>query len=248
MNCRLIGLAIGFAAAAVAVSAGDLNAPLPRKGMLGAAVGPVSAEKQKVSGLRAGEGLEVTRTVPGGSAEALGLKVGDVLVSVGKTKVGEKNPLPTVISRYYANQPIELKLIRDGKTVSLKGTLKERPRQTSDEFVVEYGQVVSRGKRIRVITTRPKGEGKFPALFLIGGIGAYSVDGNFSSIAYGNVMEQVAKAGFATVRIDKPGQGDSEGPAYADLRFGDEQDAYLQALRYAKHLSYIDPNRIAIFG
>ena len=216
--------------------------------MLGAAVGPVSAEKQKVSGLRAGEGLEVTRTVPGGSADALGLKAGDILVSVGKEKVGEKKPLPPVISRYYANQPIELKVIRDRKTVSLKGTLKERPRQISDDFTVEYSQVVSRGKRIRVITTRPKGDGKFPALFLIGGIGAYSVDGNFSSIAYGNVLEPVAKAGFATVRIDKPGQGDSEGPAYADLKFGDEQDAYLQALRYAKHLSYIDPNRIAIFG
>jgi pimeloyl-ACP methyl ester carboxylesterase len=248
MNLRLIGLAVGFSAAALAVSAGDLSAPLPRKGMLGAAVGPVSAEKQKVSGLRAGEGLEVTRTVPGGSADALGLKAGDILVSVGKEKVGEKNPLPPVISRYYANQPIELKVIRDGKTVSLKGTLKERPRQTSDDFTVEYSQVVSRGKRIRVITTRPKGDGKFPALFLIGGIGAYSVDGNFPSIAYGNVMEPVAKAGFATVRIDKPGQGDSEGPAYADLKFGDEQDAYLQALRYAKHLPYIDPNRIAIFG
>jgi len=248
MNLRLIGLAVGFTAAALAVSAGDLSAPLPRKGMLGAAVGPVSAEKQKVSGLRAGEGLEVTRTVPGGSADALGLKAGDILVSVGKEKVGEKKPLPPVISRYYANQPIELKVIRDGKTVSLKGTLKERPRQTSDDFTVEYSQVVSRGKRIRVITTRPKGDGKFPALFLIGGIGAYSVDGNFPSIAYGNVLEPVAKAGFATVRIDKPGQGDSEGPAYADLKFGDEQDAYLQALRYAKHLPYIDPNRIAIFG
>jgi alpha-beta hydrolase superfamily lysophospholipase len=248
MNFRMMALGLSLAGAAAGFSASDLNAPLPRKGMLGAAVGPVSVEKQKQTRLPASEGLEVTRLIPGGSAEALGLMVGDVLVSVGKTKVGEKNPLPTVISRYYANQPIELKVVRDGKTIDLRGTLKERPRQTSDEFVVEYSQVVSRGKRIRVITTRPKGEGKFPTVFLIGGIGAYSVDGNFNTIAYGNVMGPVANAGFATVRIDKPGQGDSEGPAYSDLRFGDEQDAYLQAIRYAKKLPYIDPNRIAIFG
>lgn len=91
--------------------------------MLGAAVGPVSAEKQKQTRLPASEGLEVTRLIPGGSAEALGLKVGDVLVLVGKTKVGQNNPLPTVISRYYADQPIEMKVIRDGKTIDLRGML-----------------------------------------------------------------------------------------------------------------------------
>jgi pimeloyl-ACP methyl ester carboxylesterase len=64
----------------------------------------------------------------------------------------------------------------------------------------------------------------------------------------GGVLEPAARAGFVTVRIDKPGQGDSEGPLYKELAFGSEKDAYLQALRLAKSYDFVDRNRVAIFG
>jgi pimeloyl-ACP methyl ester carboxylesterase len=83
---------------------------------------------------------------------------------------------------------------------------------------------------------------------MIGGIGAYSIDGDFATAPYGTTLGPIAKGRFATVRIDKPGQGDSEGPSYTDLPFEVEQDAYLQALRLAKTFPFVDKNRIAIFG
>lgn len=120
--------------------------------------------------------------------------------------------------------------------------------QKPDGFRVHYDQVVSQGKRIRVIATYPEAPGKHPTLFLIGGIGAYSIDGDYATTPYGNVLAPIAKAGYTIIRVDKPGQGDSEGPAYPDLGFGVEKDAYIQALRLAKTLPFVDSERIAIFG
>ena len=55
-------------------------------------------------------------------------------------------------------------------------TLKGRPLEKSDAYEVIYGSVASRAGRLRTILTRPKGEGKHPALFLIQGIGLASID------------------------------------------------------------------------
>lgn len=178
----------------------------------------------------------------------MGLKVGDVLVAINGQKIDAPAKLVLLARGLNGGSTLTLSYLRDGKEQTARGTVVEKPKQVEANLDVIYDQVVSLGKRIRVIITKPKGEGKFPALFLIGGIGAYSVDAPFSGMPYGNVVGPIANAGFATVRIDKPGQGDSEGPEYKNLTFNVEADAYLQALRLAKTLPYIDPNRIAIYG
>jgi uncharacterized protein len=211
--------------------------PLPRKGFLGVASQPIEG------------GVRVVRIVPGGTAEKLGLKAEDVILAVNGKPTPDPATLGASTRGLNTGAPVEVKYRRDGKDATVKGALLERPKQQEANLDVIYDQVVSQGKRIRVIATKPKGEGKFPTVFLIGGIGAYSVDAPFAAMPYGNIIGPIANAGFATVRIDKPGQGDSEGPAeYKGLGFAVEQDAYLQALRLAKTLPFVDPNRIAIFG
>ncbi|HWA82639.1 MAG TPA: alpha/beta fold hydrolase [Fimbriimonadaceae bacterium] len=214
----------------------ERGAPLPRKGYFGAAT---AADSQ---------GVKVTRVVAGGAAEACGLKNGDVIESVNGKEVRDVPGFVALIGLVKGGDSLDVRFLRDGKESNAKAKMTEYPRQVEANLDVVYDQVVSMGKRIRVIVTKPKGDGKFPTLFLIGGIGGYSVDASFSAMPYGNVLGPIANAGYVTVRIDKPGQGDSEGPAYKDLAFKVEQDAYLQALRLAKTLPYVDPNRIAIYG
>jgi alpha-beta hydrolase superfamily lysophospholipase len=65
----------------------------------------------------------------------------------------------------------------------------------------------------RMIVTKPRTPGLYPAVFLIGGLGCYSLD-NLSpdGTGYGWIIDGFAQAGFVTVRIEKSGEGDSEGP------------------------------------
>jgi pimeloyl-ACP methyl ester carboxylesterase len=223
--------------------------PLPRKAALGVAFAPVNAEEAKAAGLPAGATAKVLTVAPGLTGQALGLKAGDILVEFGgNAMVGAKTVLDYLRVNPSGKQ-VDAKVLREGKTLSMSGKLIERPRmQPPADYDVRYDQVLSNGKRIRIIVTSPKGGKPSPTLFMIGGIGAYSIDGEFASTPYGNILATFAKTGYTVVRVDKPGQGDSEGPVYTELLFDDELDAYLQALRLVKTLPTVDKDRIAIFG
>jgi pimeloyl-ACP methyl ester carboxylesterase len=211
--------------------------PLPRRALLG-----VQCEVAPEGGLR------VARVLPGTTAEALGIQVGDVLGQVDGASVGTMAELSQAVSGRVEGASVRIGYSRGGKPLVAEGKMVGRPKQQAEGIEVVYDQVVSQGRRIRVIATHPKGAGPFPTVFLIGGIGGYSIDGEFEAIPYGPILGPLARSGYAIVRVDKPGQGDSEGPAYADLLFDDELDAYVQALRLAKTLPFVDRGRIAIFG
>lgn len=224
-----------FAASDTAeVKRGD---PLPRNGALGAQLQPDPAG-----------GVRIVRVLPGLTAESLKLQDGDILASLNDTKISSVADVQGFMRTNKAGKELKVVVKRGEKEVSASGKILPRPFQKAEGMNVRYDQVLSNGKRIRVIVTSPKTAGPHPTVFVIGGIGAYSLDGDFASIGYGNILEPIAKAGYAIVRIDKPGQGDSEGPAYTDLGFNVELDAYIQALRLSKTLPEVDKDRIAIFG
>ncbi len=185
--------------------------------------------------------------IPGTTAEALRLLPGDVILSLNGTKITTVPEVMAQMRSVMGSHPISARIIRDGKNLELTGTAIEKPKQKGDGFTVQYSQVLSQGKRIRVIATHPNGPGPYPTIFMIGGIGSYSMDGEYSAISYGNILGQFAKD-YAIIRTDKPGQGDSEGPPYAELLFDTELDAYLQSMRLTKSFPFVDKNRIAIFG
>ncbi len=241
-----LALTILAAVASASIAQVERGTPLVRKGALGAQLAPASAEEAKAAGRASA--VKIAGVVPGLTADLAKLQVGDILLSAAGREIAAPGEVGALILQQTSGRPIKFEVFRGGQKLSLETALAEKPRQKEDGFKVVYDQVMSRDKRIRMIITHPEGRGPFPTLFLIGGIGAYSVDGDFAAIPYGNVIGPVAKSGFATVRIDKPGQGDSEGPAYSDLLFDDELDAYIQAVRMAKTLPMIDAGRIAIWG
>lgn len=221
---------------------------LPRKAIFGAQLVAPTPEQRKAAGLKDNEGVALRNILPDLSAAKGGLQTGDIVVSLDGTAINSTQEFTGKMRVKNGGDKLAVVLVRNGKREAKELTLAERPKQKPDGFDVIYDQVESQGKRIRVIITKPQKAGKHPAVFLIGGIGAYSVDGDFPGIAYGNIMGPVAKAGHVTVRIDKPGQGDSEGPIYTELGFGTELDAYRQALKKLPSYDFIDANKINIFG
>jgi serine protease Do len=64
---------------------------------------------------------------PGSPAEAAGIKAGDIVVAIGNTQIDTEHPLNAVLAQNAPGDTIELKVLRDGKTVTISVTLGTRP-------------------------------------------------------------------------------------------------------------------------
>lgn len=105
------------------------------------------------------------------------------------------------------------------------------------------------GHRLRLIVTHPQEPVRSPVIFVVGWLSCDTVEAPPGTTdATQLVLQAVAKLpGFATVRMDKAGVGDSEGDCSA-TDFNAEIDAYRQAFRKLKDYSFIDSSRIFVLG
>jgi hypothetical protein len=199
--------------------------------------------------LKAGEAVVVNRIIPGLTGDKAGLKVGDVVTGFDGKPVDPATIVDT-IRAMPVGQKIEVTVLRDGKSETLASSLIEKPRDPgTDTYEVIYSEVLSNGKRMRTIISKPKSAGKHPALLFIQGIGPTSYDFNLNGQGLdAPVLFDFANRGFVTLRVDKPGIGDSEGGPYAQTDYLTELDIYRQALKQLKGLDYVDPDNVFIFG
>jgi pimeloyl-ACP methyl ester carboxylesterase len=106
------------------------------------------------------------------------------------------------------------------------------------------------GHRLRLIVTHPKTGGpRFPTVFVVGWLSCDSVEAPPGTRDATQLTMQavIRMPGFATVRLDKPGVGDSEGDC-ASTDFVTELAAYRLALKMTRESSFADPDRIFLFG
>lgn len=220
----------------VFIAATAVAQPLPRRGTIGLAVAP---ENDRVV---------VRMAVPNLPAAAAGFQAGDVLVAVDGQKIAATPEFISRVGAHKAGEAVKIDFVRDGAPRSATVTLTERPRETSAEWDVIYGQVRADGNRYRTITTKPKGDGRFPTLLLVQGVGCASIDNPPPDDSYANVLATLSRAGFATLRVDKPGVGDSEGGPCAAASFQTEVNAYRAALASLTDAPFVDQQKVFLFG
>jgi hypothetical protein len=243
---------LAFAVAIVAIHTSTNAAPdddLPRKAFFGVRLAPLSDDVRTRQHIIRGAGVLIEAVIPDTTAAEGGISPGDVLLTVnGKSVTTVEEAIETTAVMTAADK-VQLTLVRDGQPIVLSMTLKERPRDRGDNFDVLYHHIVSRGARIRTIVTRPHAAGRHPVLVLIKGIGPGTIDEPLSGPAvYSRILNPFAKRGYVTVRIDKPGLGDSEGGPFADLDFDTELNAYRQAMMAVRDYAFVDVDNIFIFG
>jgi len=219
---------------------------LPRHGVIGLAVG--AFDKTKPAG--PDNPLVVQRVMEGGAGAAAGFQTGDVIRAVDGLPVSAASQFVQAIAGRLGGEKVRVAVDRGGRQLDLTAVVRPRPFETSSTADILYRSVAVQDTRRRVILTRPRGSGRHPAILLMQGLGCDSQDGIDRHNGYGAVISAFEDRGFVTMRIEKTGVGDSEGPPCTSPQATPhlEADGYLAALRALKSYDFVDPRKVFVFA
>lgn len=102
-----------------------------RRGYIGVQIQSVDQTMASALGLDKAQGVLIQSLVKGGAGETAGLLERDVIMSVDGKEVNEANELQSYIATRHPGDVVTLKLVRDGKTIEKKVTLKPREEETT---------------------------------------------------------------------------------------------------------------------
>jgi uncharacterized protein len=233
-----------------ALSNGGLHAaesegrePLLRRPFFGVQLAPVPAE----AGV---QGVLLESVFAGQSAERGGLRSGDIVVTINGQAIDGTPALLAQLRGRRVGEVLEIGFLRDGERRQARVTLHELPRESYSDIEVIYDELEVGGARRRTILTRPREqEGARPAVLMVGGIGCYSIDVPLGEPqAYVRILNELTRRGYVTMRVEKSGMGDSEGPPCAEQSLLEELAGYVAAARAMPGYPFIDGRQIFLFG
>jgi len=106
------------------------------------------------------------------------------------------------------------------------------------------------GERLRTYVTRPKSAtGKVPVIFFVGWLSCDSMEyANGETDGFGAlILRLINQSGYATVRMDKPGVGESQGTC-AKADFDAELSGWRAAFASMSQYEFIDIDRVIVLG
>lgn len=223
---------------------------LKRLGGIGAGFAPVNDSVAAANFLTPARGLQVLKILPGGTAEALGVQVNDIVLSInGQALTSPAGITANKVLTKHDGEPVTWVLWRKKKEVTLQGIAKPRPYETSTEFDIVYDQYAFQGGQVRCIISKPKTAGKKPAILLIQGYPCATVDYLPAWHPHKQLADEFTRRGYVVMRAEKPGLGDCSGtPDCYDIDFFTETENFKTAYLKMKSLPEVDTNRLFIFG
>jgi dienelactone hydrolase len=117
-------------------------------------------------------------------------------------------------------------------------------------FEVRYDAVKVDGYSRRTLITIPRPNGRFPAVLWVAGSGCGSQEDPSGGAPTVELLYELTRRGFVTMRVEKSGTGDSEGPpCYSDSGgVAQEVRDYTAALGALRSFPFVDANRVYLFG
>jgi pimeloyl-ACP methyl ester carboxylesterase len=216
---------------------------LPRQAYLGVTM--------RVSG-PAGSGAEISRLDSPEVAGKLGFKAGDRVLQINGIEISNSAALAGALRTLHGGDKARFKIMRAGQPLELSGVLAPLPKENLPGVDILHDAVMTdAGYRVRAIITRPRNRpGRLPVVFLVGWLSCDSTE--YPLIVddgFGRLLQDVAtQSGMVLFRVDKPGTGDSEGPACSDLDLNTELAAYRAAFKSLDRYDFIDTSQIYILG
>jgi serine protease Do len=97
------------------------------RGYLGVGIEPLRPEVAQELGVQNQTGLFVNKVYTGSPAGKAGLKAGDVITQVGGKPVKDARALQFVVSHLPLHKPVDVTVLREGKTENMPVTIEEQP-------------------------------------------------------------------------------------------------------------------------
>jgi pimeloyl-ACP methyl ester carboxylesterase len=214
---------------------------LPRIGDLGVAVSAPGANEK---------GSAVRRVRDGSGAARAGLKPGDRILRANGKVIDSDFAIENLLPRFRAGEKVTLEILRDGKPQTLQVTLPPLPKENYPGVELTHDFVTnSKGERLRTLISRPTSATKSPVVFIVGWLSCDSLEYPFGGGSGMDMLVQylVSSSGYAAVRMDKPGVGDSEGVC-AEADFQSEITGYQAVFAAMKRYPHLDVDRVAVVG
>jgi pimeloyl-ACP methyl ester carboxylesterase len=224
-------------------SASTANGILKRRGHAGFRVTSSEAGNQ--------HGMVIREVEPNGLATTLGLRTRDIITAIDSEAVPSKAQFENLLRRFRAGDQVRFTVERDNRRIDIAGEMPEEPRETIRCVDVVYDSVLDRdNRRLRTIITHPSAsKERLPVIFVAGWLSSDSIEApNGSRDATALVFRTLAQLpGFATMRLDKEGVGDSEGDC-AETDFQTELSGYRAAFASLARYDFVDANRVYMLG
>ena len=236
----LLLFSVGFCNLSLPATGQTADDLLPRRGYFG-----VGLEKADV-------GARVFSVAHDSTAEAAGIVVGDIIEVVDGQRVTSPEIAVALMGHRKAGESVKIDVRRGGAPRTINATLKTFPLEQMANATVQYGSVAALPNvRLRTILSIPTGSpnSRFPAVLLIQGGGCGSIDSPFDTkVAQPGLIHTIGSQGFVTMRVEKSGVGDSQGPPCDSIGYKEELAGYQAALAALRSHPTVNPDRIYLLG
>lgn len=179
-----------------------------------------------------------------------GIKPNDLIVTVNGKFISNEEVWSDVVYGLKGDTNTVIEVIRNEKKMLFSVRLNSIPKESHTGLDTFYEEVTTAYDITqRTIITKPKKQGRLPALILIGGLSCSSIEtypgrkGNWVQ----TIKDLVEKSGMVVMRIEKPGVGDSEGNC-SESNFLMDLEGYRTAIESLKSKPYVDPSKIVVYG
>lgn len=223
----------------VAISTPALGDELRRRGMMGIQPTP-SAEK----------GVLLAGVLPNMPAEKAGLRANDRIMKVNDHEVTDVQDFLTYMRQFYGGDTVTFTIARDDQSLKKDLTLAPRPKEVSPDYDIIYDHATVKGSKVRTFITRPKGEGKFPALVFLPSPLPQSSEfpPQLAQHPYKQLIDALTRAGIATMRVDRLGVGDSEGTDPIATPYATDVETFKSATKRLGEYDFVDRERVYLLS
>lgn len=179
-----------------------------------------------------------------------GFRVGDIIIKINERVIHNPEDWSAILYEIRAQEKTTIVAKRGITILREQVLLNPLPLEKHEQVETFYESILNdHDITQRVIITKPKGKGPFPAIFLIQGLSCSTIE-KYSGRSNNWVQlinDLAEKSNMVLVRVDKPGVGDSEGDC-GKTDFKTEINGYEAAMQLLKSKSYIDTNKIVVYG